>query len=339
MSIKLATKTTVAAVLSLIIAEVLHWEYPFYAVIAAIIVMGLTSGSTFKLSLQRINGTLVGGLIGVLASLTLGNTPWSLGISVFLSISLASQWKLKEAAKVSGYVAAITVLTHSQQPLLYGWGRFLETLLGVGVALLVNRFFWRTNAEVELRQVLSQILVALEELYQQIITCYFTGQCEEESVTLLKSKLISLLQESRELWSEVKKDQGSESSEIKINAAWEFLIRRLWEHSLMIDHSALVKRRYQDTFWQRLIPELQQLAKATSAALQQLAIALKTGKHCVAIPDLEAALTAATEQLDHLQNSEQASYSTDELLRFFTFFYTLEEIGRKVLRMAENTNS
>lgn len=103
----MALKIAVAATISGVIAQWLQWEYPFYAVIAAIIVMGSTSGSTLSLSIGRIIGTIIGAVAGAVFSLTLGSNPWSLGISVFLTIFLSSVWKLNEAAKLAGYVSAI----------------------------------------------------------------------------------------------------------------------------------------------------------------------------------------------------------------------------------------
>lgn len=124
---KMALKMALASAISLVIAQWLQWEYPFYAVIAAIIVMSSTHGSTLTLGIQRLIGTVIGAIGGAIFSVTLGNNPWSLGISVFLTIFLASYWKFNEAAKLAGYVSAIVILTHNQSPWLYAWGRFLES--------------------------------------------------------------------------------------------------------------------------------------------------------------------------------------------------------------------
>jgi uncharacterized membrane protein YccC len=55
---KMAFKMALASAISLVIAEWLQWEYPFYAVIAAIIVMSSTHGSTLELGIQRMIGTM-----------------------------------------------------------------------------------------------------------------------------------------------------------------------------------------------------------------------------------------------------------------------------------------
>jgi hypothetical protein len=336
MTTKLAIKTAIAAVLAWFIPHSLNWNYSIYAVIASIIVMGLTSGSTLKLSMQRIAGTIIGGLTGIICSLLLGTNAWSLGIGVFLGVFISSWFKFKEAAKLSGYVAALIVLTHGQQPWLYGWGRFLETLFGVGVALTVNRCLWRSQASQELRRCLSQILANLGYLYQEICECYFTEQCDDKKVNKLKAKMIVLMPESRELWKDVKQGQLHESPELSINNEWEFLVRRIWEHILMMDHSSLAKRKYNDTFWLKLKPELEQLRAETQTAFVQLSDSLVIPDRPQDLTGLDTALTTATRQLDKLQHTDHTDYEISELLRFFNFFYTLEEVGRKLRRMAED---
>jgi hypothetical protein len=335
---KMALKMALASAISLVIAQWLQWEYPFYAVIAAIIVMSSTHGSTLTLGIQRLIGTVIGAIGGAIFSVTLGNNPWSLGISVFLTIFLASYWKFNEAAKLAGYVSAIVILTHNQSPWLYAWGRFLETLLGIGVALLVNNFVFAASAGSELRRCLSQTLLSLEQFYGLVVDGALTGNYDRPKADAIKATIISSLLKGRGLWKEVRHGQTRESPEKQVNQAWEFLVRRIWEHILTMEHTVLV--RQQDTFWQMLSPQLTQLAQETRSAMLVLAHTVKSHKSHLSLPEIEVALTNATEQFNHLQAIQMQGYPIDELLRFFTFFYTMEEVGRKLQKMADTlTNS
>jgi len=334
---KMAFKTAIAAMLAFVIAQVLHWEYPFYAVIAAIIVMGSTAGSTLTLSMQRLIGTAIGALVGALIATLFGSNPWSLAGSVFLTIFLSSVWKFNEAAKLSGYISAIVILNYHHSPWLYAWGRALETLLGIGAALLVNKFLFPARVDDELRRCLAETLVNLEQFYQLVMTGGLTGEYDRPTVETLKLTIISALQKSRELWKEERQGQGGTPREQQVNETWEFLVRRLWEHILTMEHTILARR--QDTFWQMLSPYLIQLSQETTIALLDLATAVKTHRTDLSLPNLESSLAQATEQVQHLQRREQTDYSIDELLRFFTFFYTMEEVGRKLQRMAGTLKS
>ncbi|MBW4473218.1 MAG: FUSC family protein [Stenomitos rutilans HA7619-LM2] len=333
----MALKTAIAAALAYILAQMLHWEYPFYAVIAAIIVMGSTAGSTVTLSVQRLIGTAIGALIGALIATLFGSSPWSLIGSVFLTIFLSSVWKFNEAAKLSGYISAIVILNYHHSPWLYAWGRALETLLGIGSALLVNQFIFPSRVDDELRRCLAETLVSLEQFYQLVMTGALTGEYDRLNVDALKLTIISSLQKSRALLQEMREGRAGVLSATQVNEAWEFLVRRLWEHILTMEHTILA--RQQDTFWQRLSPYLTQLSQETTIALLSLATAVKAHDTHLLLPNLENSLSQATEQVQHLQRIEQADYPIDELLRFFTFFYTMEEVGRKLQRMASTLQS
>ncbi|MBP5973874.1 FUSC family protein [Brasilonema sp. CT11] len=335
---KMALKMAIASVISLVVAQCLRWEYPFYAVIAAIIVMSSTHGSTLTLGIQRLIGTAIGAIGGAIFAITLGSNPWSLGISVFLTIFLANYWKFNETAKLAGYLSAIVILSHNQSPWLYAWGRFLETLLGIFVALLVNNLIFPASAGIELRRCLSQTLVGLEEFYGLVVDGALTGNYERSKADGIKANIISSLHKGRQLWKEVRQGQTRQPPEKQVNEAWEFLVRRIWEHILTMEHTVLV--REQDTFWQILSPQLTQLAQETRSAMFALAHAVKSHQSHLCLPKMEVALTNASAQLNHLQGIRHTDFPINELLRFFTFLYTMEEVGRKLQRMTNTlTNS
>jgi uncharacterized membrane protein YccC len=329
---KMALKIAVAATISFVIAQALRAEYSFYAVIAAIIVMGSTAGSTLNLGLQRIIGTIIGAITGAIFSVVLGNTFWSLGINVFLAIFLSSVWKLNEAAKLAGYVSAIVILNQSQHPWLYAWNRLLETILGIAVALVVSHTLFPAYAGTELRRCLSQILLELEQLYQLVIKGAFTETYDRATANELKIRIIALFQKNRGLWKEVKQGQAGESPERVVSETWDFLIHRIWEHVLTMEHTLLV--RQQDHLWQALASELTKLAEETSSVMIALAMAVKDCSSQKSLLTLETALTDATAQFNQLHAHSLKEASMDELLRFSTFFYTMEEVSRKLIRMA-----
>lgn len=332
MPIQLAFKAGIAASLAMISAQLLQWEYPLYAVIGAIIVMGSTAGSTWSAGIQRLLGTAIGAVAGAIFSSLLGSNAGTLGITVILTILLSSSWGFNEAARLAGYVSSIVILEHSQHPFYYAFGRFRETLLGIGIAWLVNTWLLPSRAAEELRKTLSQLLTNQCKLYQIVFDCYITGDYQTEAINDLKQKIIDYLQQSRELWKEVKKEPVSNQKSLLFDETWEFLTRRIWEHISVMEHAALVRDK--DTFWQELLPELTQLSLVTSLAFNNVAEAMVEKDCRLPIPKLNEAVSAATERLNQLQKEEKSNYSLDELLRFFTFFYGMEEIAQKLQKLA-----
>lgn len=326
---KYAIKLGLAATLAFVIAQWLHLEYPIYALIAPIIIMATTRGSTLDAGINRLKGTAIGTVAGAIFASILGSNFFSLLAVSTLVIFLCRYWELGEAYRLAGYVSAIVVSAHSQQPWLYAWGRFLETTLGIGIALLVNTFLWPSPATENLRQIMVQILTNLEKLYQIVFDSYITGDYQEKTINELKGKIIQSLRKSEQLWQEAKKEQ---SGEYWVDETWEFLVRRIWEHIATMNHAALDRR--EDTFWQGLAPQLTELARVTSIGFCNLAEVVAAKHSSPALPDLKQALQVAIAQLEKCRKLGINTYSVGEILRFASLFYSMEEIARKLQKMS-----
>lgn len=330
---KMAFKMSVAATLSCLIAQGLNWQYPFYAVIAAILVMGTTSGNTWNQGVQRILGTVIGVVAGIAFSVLLGNTPWAIAITSFLSIFLAYAVNLPEAAKLSGFLSVTIILNQQGTPWDYAWGRFLESGLGIMVAVFVSNLIFPAHAGSELRRCYFQLLENLEQFYQLVVQGAFHNTYDRDAANEIKLKIFPLLQESRTLRQEIHQGQAGESDITLVDESWDFLVHRIWEHIATMEH--IVITRQEIHHWQTFADELTQLAQTSSQAMLTLAGAVRSRQTSLLLPDLEAALNQATTRFAAIEsNASTYPYPVDPILKFITFFYTLEEVGRKLLRLA-----
>jgi uncharacterized membrane protein YgaE (UPF0421/DUF939 family) len=137
-ALQLAARAASSAALAVALAQLLRLQYPIYALIGAVIVIDLSPARTRELALQRIAGTVLGAATGVALSVCLASNPWTIGIGIFASMCLCYPLRLHGAEKVTGYVCGVVMLDHAGAPLLYAGHRLVETLLGVGVAILVS---------------------------------------------------------------------------------------------------------------------------------------------------------------------------------------------------------
>ena len=137
-ALQVATRASAGAVIALLIAQWLHLQFPLYAMIAAVIVTDLSPVRTRQLALPRLAGTVLGAAIGGLAVVLLGTGALAMGVAVLIAIFVAQVTRLSEAAKLAGYVCGLVVLEHAADPWAYALFRFVETVLGIGIAVAIS---------------------------------------------------------------------------------------------------------------------------------------------------------------------------------------------------------
>jgi uncharacterized membrane protein YgaE (UPF0421/DUF939 family) len=137
-ALQLSLRASLAAGVAVAIAELFRLQYPLYAMIGAVIVSDLSPSKTRELGLQRLAGSALGAAVGAGFSQFLPAAAWAIGLSVLVAMFLSHLLHLPGAAKLSGYVCAIVLLGHSDDAWFYALHRLIETLLGVGMAVLVS---------------------------------------------------------------------------------------------------------------------------------------------------------------------------------------------------------
>jgi uncharacterized membrane protein YgaE (UPF0421/DUF939 family) len=131
-------RAALAAGLSVAIAQLFQLKFPLYALIAAVIVTDRLPSETRKLGLRRLGGTVLGAALGAVLSPLLSPTPWAIGLGIIAAMFLSHLLRLQDAAKLTGYLCGLVLLDHGDHPWSYALHRLIETVLGIGVAILVS---------------------------------------------------------------------------------------------------------------------------------------------------------------------------------------------------------
>src|SRR5262245_39211640 len=137
-ALQLSFRAAAGAAISYAVARQLGLEFPIYAMIAAVIVTDLVPAETRKLALRRLAGTIVGSVLGAMLAAVLPHGALTIGFGIFLAMFLSHLLRVPEAARIAGYLCAIVLLEHTAAPWEYAMWRFIETVLGLGVALLIS---------------------------------------------------------------------------------------------------------------------------------------------------------------------------------------------------------
>ncbi|MBF6023827.1 FUSC family protein [Lysobacter niastensis] len=136
--LQLSLRAAIAAGLAVVVADLLRLPYPIYAMISAVLVTDLSPLQTRRLGWPRLVATVMGTGIGASMNALLPSGLWTVAFGVAAAMLLSQLLRMRHAAKVAGYICGIVLLDHGEQPWAYAVVRMVETLLGIGAAMLVS---------------------------------------------------------------------------------------------------------------------------------------------------------------------------------------------------------
>lgn len=143
-------KTIVAVFISMVISSFRVDSRPFYSAIAAVLCMQKDSENSFKVGLNRFVATIVGAVIGCLFLMfeyyiyVVDNQILRYFlISIFLiPVIYICVYTKRPGSVATGCVVylAIVITNVGELPYVSAWNRFLDTTIGIVVAILINKF-------------------------------------------------------------------------------------------------------------------------------------------------------------------------------------------------------
>jgi len=155
-------KTAIAVTLSVFISQLLKLEYPFYAAIATLISMQSSVYESFKVGRNRMFGTFIGAVFGLIGSLISPNNPILCGIGVIFVIYLCVLLKWFKSVVIA-CVVFLVIMTNmgGRDPLIFSASRLTETFLGILIAVIINYSIIPPNH-------IDKILIRLNEIIDNI---------------------------------------------------------------------------------------------------------------------------------------------------------------------------
>jgi uncharacterized membrane protein YccC len=142
---------------------------PFYGPMAVGAVLGGTLGASRTLGIQRMLGTILGGLIVGIGYPTMGAIlplPLAVGVALAATRLFGGSLGLRSGYKVAGLVVAVGWTVHSRE--LFSWlpARLVVTLVGVLLAWLAVSQFWPSRALEQRQQLSRQLFTDFAEAFR-----------------------------------------------------------------------------------------------------------------------------------------------------------------------------
>ena len=136
-----AARTTVAAVVSLLLARILKLPEFYWAPISAIVIIQSTINPR-TVAWQRFAGTALGAALGALVATFFSSSALVYGVAVLLCGVLCAVLRLDGAYRFAAITLSIIVLIAHQRPAwIVASHRFVEVSLGIAVALAVAQLW------------------------------------------------------------------------------------------------------------------------------------------------------------------------------------------------------
>lgn len=143
-------KTGLAVMISMLISHLRPGDgLPFYSAIAAIICMQQNVDDSFSIGINRVIGTIFGGLMGLvyLVIVPEGSIPVFLDYFLIVLVATFIIWVManvnrKSAVSIAAIVFLSITINHSRDPgglpVPFAASRVMDTLIGVLSAIVVN---------------------------------------------------------------------------------------------------------------------------------------------------------------------------------------------------------
>lgn len=162
-------KTALAVALSIFVSNFFALRSPFFVAIAAIIAMQSSVADSFKTGKNRMLGTILGALVGLIFALWQPNNSLLCGLGIVIVIYFCNLLHWQQSIPIACIVfITIMVNLEDSSPWLYSWNRIVDTFIGITIAVLVNYFIPYYNH--------------LEKIYQSF------NRLAEQTTSLIKEK-------------------------------------------------------------------------------------------------------------------------------------------------------
>ncbi|MDD2446435.1 MAG: aromatic acid exporter family protein [Tissierellia bacterium] len=133
-------KTSLAVGISMLTVDLLNLHSPLFAGIGAISSMQSSVSESLKSGKNRMLGTIVGAVVGIIFSALLPHNYISLSIGIILTIYINNYFGWKKTLQLACYVYISIFLNDVEDRIPYTTNRLLSTFVGIVVATLINYF-------------------------------------------------------------------------------------------------------------------------------------------------------------------------------------------------------
>jgi uncharacterized membrane protein YccC len=332
--VRQAIQTTVAAVLSYLVALTLQLPQAFWAVMTAIIVVQASVGAALGQALDRLIGTILGAAVGaVLVTTMSANRTMLLALAVFgLSYVAAARPSLRLAT----VTAAIVIMSDQMlgSPIAAAVDRVAEISLGAAIAVAVTLLLFPARAGSALAEQVSKTMPLFADHLQSTIDAALGKPLPVDDFRKRNATIRAAVRAGDLLAEASRAELAGRLSRHADPAAVLQAVRRLWHSLLSAARASRVA--LPANLVEPLAPALSQFAAAAQSVMTDLDARYRGS---TVTPDFTR-LEMAQGDLDAAVSALRAtgifrSVPTDQAARLFTLLFALGQTAENLHDVAD----
>jgi uncharacterized membrane protein YccC len=321
---------TIAALTAMALGELLGLAHSYWAVLTAVIITQASVGGSIKASVDRMIGTISGGLFGGLVAVSVPHDD-PVGGLVALAIALAPLAVLSASSasfRVAPITAIILLLTPQQAGVWQSAGaRVAEIGFGNIVGLVCSLVILPDRAH----RLTAEAAASLARLYAELIGLLLHAPGAAASAIAVQAVQARV----RGALSRLETVIGDAGHERRTSFTAQLDPEPLLRNLLRLRHDLVMLGRAASTplptgeITLRLQPRLDEVAEAVADFFRDAASALTGEGPPPKLTTAHAALAAVSETVDAVRSEGLArSLDGDAVERLFTMGFALDQLGR-----------
>lgn len=300
-----------------------------WTTLTAIIVLQAYLGSTYRASWNRFLGVFIGSITGALFTQYIGPGPWQLGVCVGSTVILCAILTLPESYRVASVSAAVVMVLWSfnreLSPWLFSFYRFMDTCIGIALAVIVAHTVFPQKAIDKLRTDVADTVRKLNQLYRMV----FIIEPHDIPFQELSDEITIQLYENRETLELIKPELVEQID------TWSLILNDIDTLYESIQSLANVyNQTTREMFDTDLSDHLMQVIDDSNAGFRDIALLIEKDKKETVPNHLEATVkTLVAEQQRYRETHSTRQYKIEAVETFFVFFYTLKYVLETLQKM------
>lgn len=341
---KVAVRNGIGAGLSLFVGNLLSQflERPnpivssLWICLTAILILQAHLGGTYRSAWTRFLGLVVGTIVGGAMTSWLGTDPFTLSISIALTIIICSILKLQESFRIAIATVAVIMIVWELNPNVSPWlfsiYRFIDSCFGLMIGVGIAHTIWPFHAREKLRLNMAEAIANLGCLCRSTIQEDQPGEEENQATLKLIKQIDDSLYSNRQILEDSKAELVTQSAKVQ---DWVILLSQvdeLFEQIVAMRH--VYKPDTLKVFDEQLRRHFQDVIDKINTSFVDVSLMLETRRWNTTLPDLEFSLIKLKEELERFRGTKVTrQLAIEEVESFFVFFYSLKTLLKLMQRV------